>query len=132
MREVLDTRFFIEHFYSDNPEVQKKTREKLRGLAKDGVGIVPAIVLMEVVKVTCEKRGEDEAGIRYLSMLRSGLEVANITPEIAKVAGMLRCRYHKVPMGDCIIAAVAIVSKAKVITDDLHFEEIEAVRRAWL
>ncbi len=132
MREVLDTRFFIEHFYSDNPEVQKKTREKLRGLAKGGVGIVPAIVLMEVVKVTCEKRGEDEAGIRYLSMLRSGLEVANITPEIAKVVGMLRCRYHKVPMGDCIIAAVAIVSKAKVITDDPHFEEIEAVRPAWL
>ena len=132
MKEVLDTRFFIEHFYSDNPEIQKKTREKLRGLAKEGGGVVPAVVLMEVVKITCEKRGEDEARIRYLSILRSGLEIANITPDIAKMAGLLRCRYHKVPMGDCIIAAVAIVSKAKVTTDDPHFEEIEAVKRAWL
>ncbi|MBI4257328.1 MAG: PIN domain-containing protein [Thaumarchaeota archaeon] len=132
MKEVLDTRFFIEHFYSSDPEVQRKTREKLRVLAKDGAGIVPAIVLMEVVSVTCEKRGEDEASIRYLSVLRSGLQVANITPEVAKVAGMLRCMHRKVPMGDCVTAAVAITSNAKVITDDPHFEDIESVKRAWL
>ncbi len=132
MREVLDTRFFIEHFYSNNPEARKKTYEKLISLVKQGTGIVPAIVLMEVVKITCEKRGVDEANIRYLSVLRSGLELANITPEIAKVAGMLRCRYHRVPMGDCVIAAVAIVSKAKIITDDPHFAEIGDVKRAWL
>lgn len=132
MKEVLDTRFFIEHFYSSNPEVQKKTREKLRILAKDGAGIVPAIVLTEMVSVTCEKRGEDEANIRYLSILRSGLQVANITPEVAKVAGILRCKHHKVPTGDCVIAAVAITSKAKVITDDPHFEDIESVKRAWI
>lgn len=35
-------------------------------------------------------------------------------------------------MGDCIIAATAIKNKAKVLSDDDHFDEMEEVKREWI
>lgn len=132
MREVVDTRFLIEHFYSDDPDVKAKTSKRLRELMQHSEGIIPTLVLGEITKITCEKKGKEEANLRYLSILRSGLHIEELTSDIAREAGLLKCRYKSVPMGDCIIASIAIKRKAKVLSDDPHFDMIKEVKRIWI
>lgn len=131
MNEVLDTRFFIELFYSNKAENRKKTKDKIK-LSRDREGIVPSIVLAELVKVVCEKHGNDEARIAHFSVVRSGLEIVPMTSDLARVAGLIGCRYKKLPMGDCIIAATAVKAKAIVVTDDPHFDEIKEINHTWI
>lgn len=132
MREVVDTRFLIEHFYSDDPDVKAKTSKRLRELMQHSEGIIPTLVLGEITKITCEKKGKEEANLRYLSILRSGLHIEELTSDIAREAGLLKCRYKSVPMGDCIIDSIAIKRKAKVLSDDPHFDMIKEVKRIWI
>lgn len=132
MKEVIDTRFLIEHFYSDNVETRQKTTRKLRELIRNNEGILPAITVCEVVKVTCEKRGKEEAEARYMSLVISGLQVQDLNQNIAREAGLLKCRYRDIPLGDCIIAAIAIINKAKVLSDDPHFDIVREIRHTWI
>lgn len=132
MKEVLDTRFLIQYFYSKQEEVKRKTSKKLRELVQRKEGILPTIVISEVIRVTCEKRGKEVAEIRYTSLIRSGLQIEDLNQEIAKEAGLLKCRHRDIPMGDCIIAATATTKKAKVLSDDPHYDEIKEVKRTWI
>jgi predicted nucleic acid-binding protein len=65
-------------------------------------------------------------------VVRSGLEIVPITSDLARDAGLIGCRYKKLPLGDCIIAATAVKSKAIVVTDDPHFDEIKEINRTWI
>ena len=132
MKEVVDTRFLMEHFYSDQPEIRRKTSQRIRELAQRGEGIIPTIVIGEVVRITCTKRGAEEANLRYLSLLASNLEIRDITADIAKEAGLLKCRYPSFPMGDCIIVSVAKMEGARVLSDDTHFDDIKEIKRVWI
>ena len=132
MKEVVDTRFLAEHFYSNQTETKQKTTNKLRELIKNREGILPTIVICEIVQVTCEKRGKEEAEIRHLSLVRSGLQIQELNQEIAKEAGLLKCRHKNIPMGDCLVAATAIINKAKVLSDDQHFDDIKETKRSWI
>jgi predicted nucleic acid-binding protein len=51
---------------------------------------------------------------------------------LARDAGILGCRFKKLPMGDCIVSAVAVKAKANVVTDDPHFDEIKEVSFTWV
>jgi hypothetical protein len=42
-------------------------------------GILPTIVITEIVRYVSDKRGREEAAIRYLSLKRSGLTIADLT-----------------------------------------------------
>lgn len=132
MSVVIDTRFLVEHFYSDRDEVRRKTTSKLRELIERKEGILPTIVISEIVRVTCERRGVEEARLRFLSLIRSGLKIRNLDAEAAKQAGLLKCRYRDIPMGDCIIVAIALKEKAKILSDDPHFNRIKNVKRTWI
>lgn len=35
-------------------------------------------------------------------------------------------------MGDCIIAATATASQARILSDDPHFDLIEEAKRTWI
>jgi len=129
---VVDTRFLIEYFYAKNEDIKKKVKQKLLEIIKNKQGIVPVIVLSEITNITCRRRGIEEAKIRYLTLLRSGLEIIPIDNDITYKAGILKCKYPNVPMGDCIIAVIAKKYKAKVLTDDPHFDEIKEVKREWI
>ena len=131
MREVLDTRFFMEYFYSSNKKTQERMRRKLVDLKKRKEGIVPAVVLAEIVNLTCKYRGADEAKNRYFSILRSGLMIEPMTSEVSMEAGLMKCKYRKVPMGDCIIASTAKLQGAGVFSDDEHFDQIKGIKRRW-
>lgn len=132
MREVIDTRFLIEHFYSTSIETKHKTSKKLRELIKNKNGLLPTIVICETVQVTCKKRGREEAETRYLSLIRSGLQIQDLNQNIAKEAGLLKCRHRNIPIGDCIIAAIAIINKAKVLSDDPDFNTIKETKCTWI
>ena len=132
MKEVLDTRFLSEYFFSDQLESKKKTTRKLKELIEKNEGILPTIVVAEAIQITCEKRGASIAESRYRALIQSGIQVQNLTPEIAKHAGMLKANHKNVPMGDCIIAATAIANHARIISDDLHFDSIKEIKRVWI
>lgn len=132
MKAVLDSRFIIEFFYSDNSEVKQKTSRKIRELVQRSEGLLPTIVISETVQAICEHIGKDEAEICYANLTQSGLKVVGLSAPVAKQAGLLRSRYRNVPMGDCIIAATAMANQAVVLSDDAHFDLIREVKRSWI
>ena len=132
MKEVLDTRFLAEYFYSTEAETKKKTTRKLKELIANNEGILPTIAVAEIVQITCEKRGKDMAESRYQALTQSGLQIQNLTEQIAKEAGILKCQHGNIPMGDCIIAATAIENHARILSDDPHFDCIKEAKRTWI
>jgi predicted nucleic acid-binding protein len=132
LKEVIDTRFFIEHFYSDQTQTKQKMAIRLKELVQRNEGILPTIVISEVIQVTCEKRGKELAEIRYHSLMESGLQIVDLTPTIAKQAGLIKCQYKDVPMGDCIIAATAITNQARILSDDQHYGRIKETKSTWI
>jgi predicted nucleic acid-binding protein len=114
LKEVLDSRFLIEYLYSPSTETKKKTQRKLKELVQRKEGLLPTIVISEITKVVCENMGKE------------------LMPPLAKQAGLLKCQYKKVPIGDCVIAATAIENHAQVLTDDPHFDQIKETKRTWL
>ena len=132
MKEVIDTRFLTEYFYSTQPETKEKTTRKLKELIAKKEGILPTIAVAEIIQVTCEKRGKNMAESRYQALTQSGLQIQNLTQQIAKHAGMLKCKYKNVPIGDCIIAATAIENHARILSDDPHFDSVKETKRIWI
>jgi predicted nucleic acid-binding protein len=132
LKEVLDTRFLTEHFYSTQTETKQKTTRKLNELIRKNEGILPTIVISEIIQLTCEKRGKDMAESRYQALIQSGLQIINLTPTIAKQAGLIKCQHKSIPMGDCIIAATATANQARILSDDPHYDTIEETKRTWI
>lgn len=132
MKEVLDSRFFIEHYYSGDKETKRKTSRKLSELIQHNEGLIPTIVISETVQAICARMGKQEAETCYLSIIASGLKIQNLNPTIAKEAGLLKCQNLNVPMGDCIIAATAITNQARILSDDPHFDTIRGTKRSWI
>jgi predicted nucleic acid-binding protein len=132
LREVLDSGFLVEHFYSLSTETKRKTSKKLKDLIQCKEGILPTIVISETVRVVCEKVGREEAEIFYSTIVNSGLQIQELTARIAKQAGLLKCQFRNLPIGDCIIASTAMINQARIISDDPHFDCMTEVKRAWL
>jgi predicted nucleic acid-binding protein len=132
LKEVLDTRFLSEYFYSAQLETKKKTTRKLKELIAKNDGVMPTIVIAEIIQITCTKRGKNVAESRYNALIQSGLQIQNLTPLIAKQAGFLKSKYQNVPLGDCIIAATAIENHARILSDDPHFDKIKETKRTWI
>jgi len=132
LKEVIDTRLLSEYFYSNQTETKVKTQRKLKALIDKNEGILPTIVIAEITQITCENLGKDMAKSRYQALLQSGLEIQSLTPEIAEQAGLNKCAYKNLPMGDCIIAATAQINHARILSDDPHFGGIDEIKRVWI
>jgi predicted nucleic acid-binding protein len=122
----------MEHFYSGDNETKQRTSRKIAALVQRGEGILPTIVISEVVQTVCEQIGKDEAEICYANLTQSGLKIQSLSSPIAKMAGLLRSRHRNVPMGDCIIAATAVANQALILSDDPHFDLIKEAKRNWI
>lgn len=128
---TLDTTFFVLHYFSREENTLSKTRKVLYSCRKLGnKGILPTIVLGEFYALTLKKAGRNVAEKHFNELVKSGLSIVNMTPEIARQAGILRRRYReKIPWEDCVIAATGIVSEAKmVVTEDPHFEQLKEIK----
>ena len=132
MKQVLDNRFLAEFYYSQDASLHQKTFRKMEELTQTSNGIVPTIVVCEIVQFICSKEGKEKAEMIYLSIIQSGLKIENLTPSIAKEAGILKSTHRNVPVGDCIIAATAIKNQARIVSDDPHFDSIKETKRVWL
>jgi predicted nucleic acid-binding protein len=132
LKYVLDSRFLIEYYYSQNPEIKQKSNQKLRELIRTSNGIVPTIVICEIIQLIFSREGKQKADMIYLSIVSSGMKIENLSPSIAKDAGILKSTYKHIPIGDCIIAASAINNQARILSDDPHFDLIKETKRTWL
>ena len=129
---MLDTRFLVEYYYSQDKETRQKTSQKVRELTQTGNGIIPTIVVSETIQLICSIEGKEKAEMIYLSIVTSGIKMENLSPSTAKEAGLLKSTYKQVPLADCIIASTAIRNQAKILSDDSHFDLIKETKRTWL
>ncbi len=95
-------------------------------------GILPTIVIAEMVQITCARLGKDMAGSLFQALIQSGLEIQSLTPQIAQQAGLYKCVFKNLPMGDCIIAATALLNHARILSDDPHFDVVDEIKRVWI
>lgn len=130
-RLVLDTTFFVLHYFSTEETVQSRTREVLRRCRKIGNrGVLPTIVLSEFYAQAAKRAGAEEAKRRFHEIAESGLDIIDLDTRISEQAGVLRHSYNeKVPWGDCIIAATAIIAEVGVVlSEDPHFALIRELK----
>jgi predicted nucleic acid-binding protein len=132
VKQVLDSRFFVEHYYSKDKNILQKTNQKMKELIQANEGIIPTIVVCETIQIICTREGKQKAEMIYLSIMASGIKIEELTPSIAKEAGILKSLHKDIPIGDCIIAATAINNKAKLVSDDHHFDAVKETKRIWI
>jgi predicted nucleic acid-binding protein len=132
LKQVLDSRFLVEYYYSQDREIRQKVNQKMKELTETCNGIIPTIVVCETIQLICSREGKEKAEMIYLSIMASGIKIESLSPSIAKEAGILKSVYKQVPVGDCIIAATAIRNQARIISDDSHFDSIKETKRNWL
>jgi len=132
LKEVLDSRFLITHYFSKDEATLSRTRAKLASLRRERRGVLPTVVVAEVMNTVCQKAGRDEARSRFRSLEHSGLEFAPLDPSLAREAGLLKCAHRDIPMSDCIIAGTAFRMGGAVVSDDPHFSRIKGLRRTWI
>lgn len=82
--------------------------------------IVPVITVYEVFKKVLRERGENDA-FQVASQMQAGT-VVNLTQSLA-----LEAARHPLPLADSLIYATALRWKAKLWTQDGHFENLPHV-----
>jgi len=129
MKLVLDTNFFVLHYFSEGDD-SAKTRSILARCRKIGNrGLVSAVVVGEFYTISQKLAGRDVAEKAYNELMNSGLCIADVTPNIAKQSAIFRAKYNEsIPWGDCIIAATASVLGADyIVSEDPHFKKMAEI-----
>jgi len=126
-KTVYDTRFFIEHYYSRDKEMLRRTREEMR---KTRDKYISAIVIHEVYQLTLRREGRETAILRT-NLLEKDFKVVNVDSTIAKSSAELRHKY-KTPMADSMIAATSLSLNAVCVTDDPHLKSIQKIKTKWI
>jgi len=126
-KTVYDTRFFIEHYYSRDVEVLRKTKEEIR---KTKDRYISAIVIHEVYRLTLEREGRETAILRA-GLLEKDFKIIDVDSEIAENSAELRHRY-KISLADSIIAATTLSLNAICFSDDLHLKAVKEIRTQWI
>lgn len=132
MKEVLDSRFFSVLLFEADEKLVAAARAKLVQVRREKRGIVPAVVVAEVMNLVCREAGRDRAWEHLRALEVSGLDLASLDPGVAAQAGMLQCSYRDLPLADAIVAAVAMENDGRVISDDPHFDLVRGLRVAWI
>ncbi len=124
---IFDTRFFIEHYYSGDQRILRKTKDEIR---RNRGRFISSIVIHEIYWLTLGCEGHETAVLRA-DLLEKDFKVVNIDVEIARVSAELRRKY-KLRLADSIIAATALVLKATCLSDDPHLESVREIRTKWI
>ncbi len=126
-KTVYDTRFFLEHYYSREASMLRKTRDAIR---KAKERFISAIVIHEVYWLTLKQEGQETAVMRA-TLLEKDFKVVKVDAEIAKSSAELRHKY-RMSMSESIIAATALLLKATCLSDDPHFKSISEIKTIWI
>ena len=123
MKYILDTKALIAFF--NNEEGAKNVEKILKEIDENKAeGFVSAITLTEIYYLYSRERGEDFAKRKIEQIKLSNLKMVVIDDEIAIKAGVHKIK--AIPIADALIAASAYFVDAKVVTDDEHFEKLDA------
>jgi predicted nucleic acid-binding protein len=126
-KTVYDTRFFLEHYYSREASILRKTREAIRKVKER---FISAIVIHEIYWLTLKQEGRETAVMRA-NLLEKDFKVVKIDAEIAKNSAELRHKY-RMSMAESIIAATALLLKATCLSDDPRFRSVNEIKTAWI
>lgn len=123
MKYLLDTKALIAFFNNENGA--ENVEKILSDIDENKVeGFVSAITLTEIYYLYSRRSGESFAKKRIEQIKLSNLKMVVIDDEIAIKAGKYKVK--AIPIADALIAASAYFIGAKVVTDDEHFEKLEA------
>ncbi|SRR6266567_5343038 len=122
-----DTRFYVEHYYSDSAEVTASTTREIRKRKEKSVS---SIVVHELYRLTLQREGRQVASLRA-DLLRKDFGVVPVDGQLAIASAELRQKYGT-PLADSIIAATAILMRSVCVTDDPHIKKIREVRTRWI
>ncbi len=125
-KTVYDTRFFIEHYYSQDGEALRKTKEEIRRTKERYISV---IVIHEVYQLTLKREGRETAILRT-GLLEKDFKIVDVDPEIAKSSAELRHKYE-MPLADSLIAATSISLGATCLSDDPHFKVVKEIKTKW-
>jgi predicted nucleic acid-binding protein len=125
-KAVYDTRFFVEFFYSKDNELRKRMLEKKQHKEK----YISTVVIHELYHISLAREGRVTAKLR-VSLIKEDFQVVPVDDQLAQISAELRHSYN-LSMGDSMIAATAAMLNAVVVSDDLHFRQIKAIKTAWL
>ncbi|MCL4519849.1 MAG: PIN domain-containing protein [Thaumarchaeota archaeon] len=123
---LYDTRFFVEHFYSNNEKTLAATRAEIQSSAQK---LISVITLHEFYRLNLERQGREVARLRT-NMISDNFRSVDVNSEISVQGAELRKKYS-MPMGDSLIAATARVIGCTCITDDPHLK-IKEIRSRWI
>jgi predicted nucleic acid-binding protein len=127
-KTLFDTRFFIEHYYSSDEKVLRRTKDELRRRTKERY--ISAIVIHEVFWLTLEQEKPEVAALRT-DLLEKDFKVVKVDAQIAKSSAELRHRYN-ISMADSVMAATALLLKATCLSDDPHLEAVREIKTKWI
>jgi predicted nucleic acid-binding protein len=123
---LYDTRFFVEYFYSDDPEFVGKLKRELKSVKKR---MVCTLTVHEIHRINLKREGKDVATLRS-NIIRGDFEVIDVDYKIAVKSAELRSM-HQMPMADSVIAATAQIHECPVFSDDAHFCEAQNLKTKW-
>jgi predicted nucleic acid-binding protein len=126
-RTVYDTRFFIEHYYSRDAAVLRKTKEEMR---KTRERYISAVVVHEVYQLSLEREGRETAVLRT-SLLEKDFKVVVVDSNIAKCSAEIRHK-HRVSLADSVIAATCVFLSATCVSDDPHLRAMKEIKTKWI
>ena len=124
---LYDTRFFFEHYYSDDGTVLEKTRALLR---MNEIKYISAITVHEVYKISLEREGKEVANIRT-TLLEKEFEVIPVEAVVAKRSAELRGKY-RMPMADSMVAASTELFRLRCVSDDPHIRQVREIESRWI
>lgn len=124
---IYDTRFFFEHYYSDDTMTLEKTRSHLR---TKGTKYISAVTIHEVYKLSMEKEGKEVAATRA-TLLEKDFEVVPVEAAVARRSAELRSKY-RIPMADSMVAASAEIFRLRCVSDDPHLGQVKEIEVRWI
>ncbi len=122
-----DTRFFVEHFYSDEPRIVERTRQEVRHERDKSIS---SVVIHEVYRLTLQKEGRDVASLR-VGLMAQDFKVVPVNKEIAVASAELRQNYA-LPMADSMVAATSMILKSVCVSDDPHLQKVREIGTRWI
>ncbi len=122
-----DTRFFVEHYYSNEPRTVGSTR---REVSRQRDKAISSVVIHEVYRFTLQKEGREVAKLR-VELLARDFKIVPVDKGIAVASAELRQKYA-IPMADSIVAATSVALKAVCVTDDPHLQKVREIKTRWI
>ena len=126
-KAVYDTRFFVEHFYSADPNVKRRITQEIR---KTKNRYISPVVIHEICVLSLRKEGRETARMRR-EFVEKEFRVVDVDSELACSSAELRHKYG-ISLADSLIAGTSKLLGAPCITDDPHLESVKDIKTRWV